>query len=93
MTHLTMLKEWQALRQHKQHVSHQEMRDWFTKDPARLDRFSLQTGDITFDYSRHRVTDETIDLLCALAHAVDLPNKMNALFSGSPINLTEKQAV
>lgn len=91
MTNLTELTEWHALIRHQRSIANQHMRDWFNRDSMRFSRFSLQFGEILFDYSRNRIDDNTIKLLCDLAHAVDLPKKIEALFSGHPINSTEKR--
>lgn len=91
MTNLTLLKEWQVLAKHQRHIATQHMRDWFMHDTTRLSRFSLKQGNLFLDYSRQRILDETISLLCDLAYSVGLPAKIEALFSGDPINSTEKR--
>jgi len=91
-TCLTKLDEWQALSQHHYTISEKHLRDWFYEDPLRFDRYSLSFQEILFDYSRNRINDQTLRLLEQLAHATHLPAKINALFSGQPINITEKRA-
>lgn len=93
MTTLTESQAWQALAQHYQSIKHQHMRDWFAKDPARFQRFSLQHDELFLDYSRNRITAETIPLLVDLAQAANLPEKIEAIFSGQKINITEDRAV
>lgn len=89
MTKLIDLKEWQALLQHHHEIKDMHMRDWFANDDERYSRFNLQSGEILLDYSRNRITDHTIELLCNLALAVKLPEKIESLFSGQPVNMTE----
>jgi glucose-6-phosphate isomerase len=89
---ITELPEWQALKAHQQQVALQRMQDWFAADPLRFQQFSLQVGDILLDYSKNRITAQTVGLLCQLAEATDLSAKIEALFSGQPVNTTEKRA-
>lgn len=91
MSKLTALSEWLALTSHQQAISPEQMRDWFAIDQTRFPRLSIKTSGILLDYSRHRVTDQTISLLCDLAKAVDLNNKINKLFNGELVNITEKR--
>jgi glucose-6-phosphate isomerase len=91
MNKIIKLKEWQALAAHHQIIKDQHMRDWFEKDEQRFSRFHLQTGEILFDYSRNRITEKTIPLLCQLAEAVNLRDKIESLFAGEPINITENR--
>ncbi len=69
------------------------MRDLFAQDPQRFERFSLRMGDILFDYSKNRVTQETMRLLCDLARQANLAGKIEAMFTGEKYNNTEKRAV
>lgn len=89
---LTEHEEWQKLSQHCQHITPQHMRDWFAVDLQRFSRFSLQCGEILLDYSRNLITQETIELLCHLANAVNLRAKMASLYAGHAINITENRA-
>lgn len=91
MIKLTELTEWQALADHHQQIADQHMRDWFAADVQRFSRFTLQTNSIFLDYSRNRITDETLTLLCKLAEALQLRDKIEALFCGKPINTTENR--
>ncbi len=86
---LTQRLEWQALQNHYQNIKEEKMAAWFTSDPQRFKHFSLRLGALLFDYSKNRVTRETIPLLCALATACELPAKIEALFSAAALNSTE----
>jgi glucose-6-phosphate isomerase len=92
------LPAWQALNRHQQEIADAHMRDLFARDPQRFERFSLRLpspdgGDILFDYSKNRVTQETMALLYDLARQADLPSKIEAMFTGRKYNNTEKRAV
>lgn len=91
MKSLTELAPWQTLAKHHHEIANQHMRDWFAKDPERFDRFSLASGEIFLDYSRNRLNSKTIKLLCDLATAMQLSPKIEAQFTGFPINHTEKR--
>lgn len=90
---LTQLPAWQALATHQRKMRDVHMRDLFAADPQRFDKFSLTLGDLLFDYSKNRITDETMSLLFDLARQVDLPRAIEAMFSGEKINTTENRAV
>ena len=89
----TALPAWQALRQHAGQMQSVTMRDLFDSDPARFDRFSLTLDDMLLDYSKNRITDETLAHLQALAGQCELPDWIERLFSGERINHTEQRAV
>ena len=93
MSELTDLPAWKALAQHRQAIDGAHMRDLFAQDPRRFERFSLRFGDILFDYSKNRITVETMSLLIDLARATNLRAKIEAMFSGEKINSTENRAV
>ena len=93
MSRLTMSKAWKALAAHKEIIAAQHMRDLFAADPQRFDTFSLQFGDMLLDYSKNRITGETMRLLCDLAVQADLPGWIERMFTGSKINTTEGRAV
>lgn len=93
LQNITTQQEWFALREHQKHIASQHMRDWFAQDQQRFARYSLSVGEIFLDYSRNRITDETLTKLFALAEISKLREKMADLFSGQPINLTEQRAV
>ena len=93
MPQLTELYAWQALTQHHQDIAGLHMRRLFSQDPQRFERFSLQLGDILFDFSKNRITEKTIALLSYLARQAELPQSIEAMFSGQKINYTENRAV
>ncbi|NDJ86783.1 MAG: glucose-6-phosphate isomerase, partial [Chloroflexi bacterium] len=93
MPRLTTLPAWRALQDHYDTVADLHMRDMFADDPLRFERFSLHLDDLLFDYSKNRITQETIDLLLDLAQQVDLKSAIEAMFSGEKINNTEQRAV
>lgn len=90
---LTQTKAWQDLSRHWRDVSGLHMRDLFSEDPGRFERFSLQVEDILFDYSKNRITERTLQLLCNLAREAGLEEKRERMFAGEPINCTEGRAV
>lgn len=85
------LNEWRALAQHQQEIASDSMRAWFAQDSQRFSRFSLTVDELLLDYSRHRISEKTIALLCKLAHAISLPTKIEALFTGQSVNITENR--
>ncbi len=93
MSSLTTSKAWSALQDHFQHIQNHSIRDAFAQDPQRHNKFSISFNDILFDYSKNRITDETMSLLIALANQTELSTKTNAMFSGETINTTEHRAV
>lgn len=88
----TQLAEWRALQAHQKSIANQRMQDWFKENPDRFKQFSLSVSDILLDYSKNRVTTETLALLCKLATTANLNKKIEALFSGEIINSTEQRA-
>ncbi|MEZ4599998.1 MAG: glucose-6-phosphate isomerase [Syntrophotaleaceae bacterium] len=90
---LNQTKAWQDLLDHWREISGLHMRDMFDQDPERFDRFSLQLKDILFDFSKNRITGETLQLLCDLARERGLDEKRERMFAGEKINCTEKRAV
>ena len=93
MSRLEESPAWQALAQHQREIGEVHMRDLFAADPQRFERFSLRLGDIWFDFSKNRITEETLRLLVALAHQAELGHSIEAMFSGQKINTTEGRAV
>ncbi len=93
MTDLEHTPAWKALKSHYQEAAGLHMRDLFAQNPQRFERFSLMSGEILFDYSKNRVTDETMSLLIDLAEQAGLKEKTEAMFSGEKINTTEGRAV
>ncbi|MCK5241830.1 glucose-6-phosphate isomerase [bacterium] len=93
MSQLTTSPAWQALSKHYQSSKDTHMRDLFAADPERFRKYSLCFQDILFDYSKNRITDETLLLLIQLAEQTGVKEKINAMFSGQKINTTENRAV
>jgi len=93
MSSLTISPAWKALQKHYQEVQNLSMRESFNSDTARFNKFSLRFNDILFDYSKNRITDQTLPLLIDLAKQAGLEAKINAMFSGEKINITEHRAV
>jgi glucose-6-phosphate isomerase len=95
-TKLTPLSErpaWKALETHYQKIHDLQLRQLFADDPARGERFTVETGGIFLDYSKNRITDETLKLLIQLAEESGLRTRIDAMFSGEKINITENRAV
>ena len=93
LTSLTASPEWKALSEHRESARTHSLRSLFAEDPRRAERFSLDAAGIYLDYSKHFVTDETIELLTGLARARGLGARISALFGGERINTTENRAV
>ena len=91
MSALTTSDTWVALQAHQAEIAATHMRDMFTDDTARFDKFSTSINEILFDYSKNRITDKTISLLLALAGEADLNAKIAAAFEGEKINNTENR--
>ncbi|HEY6414467.1 MAG TPA: glucose-6-phosphate isomerase [Edaphobacter sp.] len=84
---------WKALQAHFEQIGKKHLRDLFGEDPARGERFVAETGGIFLDYSKNRITDETLKLLVQLAEQSGLREKIDAMFRGDKINITENRAV
>ncbi|KLK91358.1 glucose-6-phosphate isomerase [Microvirga vignae] len=93
MTTLTALPAWQALQAHSAAVRSLHLRELFAQDPERFNRFSIRLGDLLLDYSKHRITAETMMLLLDLARQADVEGWRNRMFAGEKINTTENRAV
>jgi glucose-6-phosphate isomerase len=93
MATLHKLPVWQKLNQHQQNIASLHMRDLFAQDAKRFDKFSLKFADILFDYSKHRITDETLPMLFQLAREAKIENWRDKMFAGEKINITEDRAV
>ncbi len=93
MAALTTLPVWQALCRHQKTIAASNMRDLFAQDTNRFDKFSFQLDDMLFDFSKHRINDETLPLLLQLAREAHLENWRNRMFAGEKINITENRAV
>ena len=92
-TSVTQRAEWKALAAHQTTVRDLHLRELFAKDPQRGTRLTAEGAGLYLDYSKHRVTDETLALLLKLAAACGLEERRAAMFRGDKINVTEKRAV
>ncbi len=91
-TLLTGKASWQALDAHYAEIEGVHLRRLFADDPRRGERFAVEAGGIYFDYSKNRITEETVRLLTALAEACGLREHIDAMFRGEKINVTENRA-
>jgi len=83
---------WELLRDHYKKIEKLHLRQLFNEDSSRAERMAIEELGIYFDYSKHRITDETIQLLLQLAEQSGLRSYIDAMFSGEKINITEKRA-
>jgi len=90
---LTKQKAWSALATHYESIRHLHLRDLFDGDRTRGERLSAEAAGLFLDYSKNRVTDETLTLLVALAEESGLGSRIEAMFRGDHINITENRAV
>ncbi len=94
MSKLTSSAEWNAVQQHFNNFAQNfSMKEAFQADPDRFKKFSLTFNDILFDFSKNRISEETLRLLLALTEQADLKQKTEQMFNGEIINITEKRAV
>ena len=93
MTPLTERPAWKALVEHYQKTQHLHLRKLFADDPKRGERFAAEAAGIYLDYSKNRVTGETMRLLLELAESSGLRARIDAMFRGEKINVTENRAV
>ncbi len=93
MSALTESPAWQALVRHQPHLEQVHLRQLFSEDPQRTERYSLEVGPLYLDYAKHRITDETLGLLFALARQQRVEQWRQRMFAGEPINTTEGRAV
>lgn len=93
MTSLTQYPVWNKLCEHQKNVLPLHMRDIFAEDPQRFEKYSLKFKDILLDYSKHRITDETLPLLFQLAREANIEKWRDMMFAGEKINITENRAV
>ncbi len=89
---LTRRPAWKALLAHYKKARELHLRDLFAEDPKRGERMTAEAAGITLDYSKNRITDETVKLLVQLAEESGLRDKILAMFGGEKINITEKRA-
>jgi glucose-6-phosphate isomerase len=90
---ITASPEWAALTTHHAVIKDRHLRELFAEDPGRAGRMTLAAGDLVLDYSKHRVTDETLRLLVALAERAQVEQRREAMFTGRHINGSEDRAV
>jgi glucose-6-phosphate isomerase len=90
---LTSRPAWQALQTHYEKVRQVHLRELFAENPKRAERFSVEAVGLYLDYSKNRITDETLKLLLQLAEESGLRARIDAMFRGEKINITEKRAV
>ncbi len=90
---LTERPAWKALQAHYETIRHLHLRQLFADDPQRGERLAAEAAGIYLDYSKNRITDETIRLLIRLAEECGLRERIDAMYHGAPINVTEKRAV
>ena len=90
---LTERPAWKALEVHYATVRNRHLRQLFAEDPHRGERFTAEAAGIYLDYSKNRITEETLQLLVRLAEESGLGERIAAMFSGEKINVTEKRAV
>jgi glucose-6-phosphate isomerase len=90
---ITQSDEWKALEAHFEATHDAHLRDLFASDPSRGDRMHVEVGDLYLDYSKNRLTDETVSLLVALARRAGVEQLRDAMFAGEKINVTEERAV
>lgn len=84
---------WQPLVAHHAHIGSKHLRDLFAQDPERGKRYTVSAAGLYLDYSKNRVNDQTLALLCALAKDCGLKERIAAMFAGEVINTTEQRAV
>ena len=89
----TLSSTWQKLTEHRDAMQGVHLRTLFEDDALRFDKSSLQLEDLLFDYSKHRITAETIALLIELAEQMDVPQFIERMFRGERINFTEHRPV
>src|SRR5262245_1617214 len=90
---LTARPAWKALEAHYNDIRELHLRTLFAEDATRGERLTAEGAGVYLDYSKNRVTDETIALLCSLAEASGLRERIDAMFRGVKINVTENRAV
>ncbi|HEY8967349.1 MAG TPA: glucose-6-phosphate isomerase [Candidatus Methylacidiphilales bacterium] len=93
MSALTQSPAWKALADHHAKIKDRHLRDLFAEDPKRFEKFSRSFEEILVDFSKNRITEETLSLLFALAKQADVAGWTKKMFSGEKINVTEDRAV
>jgi len=90
---LTRLPSWKSLAEHNKEIKRLHLRDLFANDATRGEKFTADAAGVFLDYSKNRVTNATLQLLLQLAEESDLRARIDAMFRGDKINVTEKRAV
>ena len=90
---LVQLSAWKALQSHHEKIRELHIRKLFADDPMRGERMTVEAVGIYFDYSKNHITDETKRLLLQLAEESGLRSRIDAMFRGEKINVTEQRAV
>jgi glucose-6-phosphate isomerase len=93
MPRLTEMPAWHALSRHHADIAPKTLREMFSADPSRFAKFSASQDDLLLDYSKNRVTEETLSLLLDLARQSDVEGWREKMFAGEHINFTEDRAV
>lgn len=93
MSDCTQFPAWKELKDHKRDMAKIQMRFLFAEDPKRYKRFSMEAAGVLLDYSKNRITNTTMRLLAQIALDAELPEAINAMFTGEKINRTEGRAV
>jgi len=93
MTPLTKRPAWKALAAHQKKIKSLQLRKLFAADPKRGQRLAIEAAGLFLDYSKNRIVDQTVKLLLQLANQSRLRERIDAMFSGEKINITEKRAV
>src|ERR1700736_1296988 len=91
--HLTLRRAWRRLVSHQKKIRGLHLRQLFAADPERGERMTAEAAGLFLDYSKNRITNETVTLLLKLADETGLRSRINAMFSGEKINITENRAV
>jgi glucose-6-phosphate isomerase len=92
-TDITSTPEWTEVAQHHASVAPRHLRELFADDPGRVEAFTATGADLVMDYSKNRITRDTLPLLLAVARRAGLPERIEAMFSGVHINTSEDRAV
>src|SRR3954447_19608150 len=90
---ITATAEWGALRNHHNEMGETHLRQFFDEDPDRGRELTVSVGDLYIDYSKHRITRETLRLLVDLARTANLEERRDQMFAGAHINVSEDRAV
>jgi glucose-6-phosphate isomerase len=92
-TPITASAEWRALSEHRDKLADTHLRSLFADEPGRGETMTVEAGDLYLDYSKNRLTAETLQLLVGLAERARLRERIEAMFRGEKVNLTEGRAV